>query len=233
MSKVIVNFSGGVDSTVAIIKALDKFPKKDIVLCYQDTDADYIETLPHIQKISNILGIPLIILKNKEGFWNLSLRRGYFPTAKQRQCTAYLKRDIFNSWIRKNRHELGKDIIIVSGIRAEESLSRSKMPELSEHITTLKNGSFKADLWLPCLSYTKKEIKEIIQAEGLPIHPCYDFSERCSCWCCIFQPNSVVRTYAEMNPELYKNACIVEDTIKHKWKEHFGFKDLMKQGRMI
>ena len=42
-----------------------------------------------------------------------------------------------------------------------------------------------------------------------------------------------VRTYAEMHPDLYKQACLVEDEIKHKWKDGFGFNDLMKQGRLL
>ena len=45
--KVIVNFSGGKDSTVAILEALKRYPKEEIILCYQDTGAEYVETLPH------------------------------------------------------------------------------------------------------------------------------------------------------------------------------------------
>lgn len=233
MRKVIVNFSGGVDSTKAALEALRLYPKEEIMLCYQDTGADYIETPQHIQIIADTLELPLTTLKNKEDFWELSLRRGYFPTPKQRQCTAYLKRDLFNSWVRHNREQLGDEIVVVSGIRADESSARSKMSIYGEHPTRLKDGSFKASLWLPCFEMSKKEVTESIKAEGLPIHPCYEFSARCSCWCCIFQPATVVRTYAEMNPDLYERACLVEDKIKHKWVEGLGFNDLMKQGRLI
>ena len=87
--------------------------------------------------------------------------------------------------------------------------------------------------WAPCIAMSKTEVKERVEAEGLPLHPCYDFSSRCSCWLCMFQPNQVVRTYAEMHPELYKEACLIEDEVKHKWKLGFGFNDLMKQGRLL
>ena len=39
----------------------------------------------------------------------------------------------------------------------------------------------------------------------------------------------MVREYAEMYPDLYERACLVEDTIKHKWKRDFGINDLMSQ----
>ena len=44
MRKVIVNFSGGKDSTVAILETLKHYPKDEIILCYQDTGAEYLET---------------------------------------------------------------------------------------------------------------------------------------------------------------------------------------------
>ena len=71
------------------------------------------------------------------------------------------------------------------------------------------------------------EVYERIRVEGLPLHPCYEFSKRCSCWMCIFQRKEAVRIYAEMHPDLYEKACLVEDEIKHKWKDKFGFNDLM------
>ena len=44
MRKVIVNFSGGKDSTVAILETLKVYPKEEIILCFQDTGAEYLET---------------------------------------------------------------------------------------------------------------------------------------------------------------------------------------------
>ena len=60
MRKVIVNFSGGVDSTAAVLKALEQYPKDEILLCYQDTGADYLETASHVNEVADILGLSLI-----------------------------------------------------------------------------------------------------------------------------------------------------------------------------
>lgn len=234
MRKVIVNFSGGKDSTVAILEAMKKYPKEEIVLCWQDTGGEYLETEGHVKRISEMLELPLVILRRDELFWEMVQRFGVFPTPQGRGCTRKLKKDAFRMWVRANRASLGEEIIVVSGIRADESYSRYGMdPWCILPDITLKNGSFKAFGWLPCFNMSKNEVMERVKSEGLPLHPCYEFSTRCSCWMCIFQPNSVVRTYAEMQPDLYKQACLVEDEIKHKWKDGFGFNDLMRQGRLL
>jgi len=231
--KVIVNFSGGKDSTVAILKVLERYPKEKVILCYQDTGADFLETISHVKKIAGLFELPLVILRRHEDFWDLAERFKHFPTPQMRNCTLYLKvREVYR-WVRANRKDLGNEIIIVSGIRAEESLHRSKLPEWGIHEElTLKDGSFTARTWNPCLYLKEKEVYEIIRAEGLPLHPCYEFSRRCNCWCCIFQPNHMVREYAEMHPDLYEKACLIEDEIKHKWKNGFSFNDLMVSSRV-
>ncbi|GAJ15447.1 unnamed protein product, partial [marine sediment metagenome] len=65
MRKVIVNFSGGKDSTVAILEALKRYPKEEITLCYQDTGAEYLETEGHVRMIANQLELPVTILKKE------------------------------------------------------------------------------------------------------------------------------------------------------------------------
>lgn len=231
--KVIVNFSGGKDSTVAILKVLERYPKEEVILCYQDTGADFLETIPHVKKVARLFELPLVILRRHEDFWDLAERFNHFPTPQMRNCTLYLKVRELNRWIRANRASLEKEVIVVSGIRGEESTYRSKLPEWGIHETTLKDGSFIAKTWRPCLDLKEKEVYDIIRAEGLPLHPCYDFSHRCNCWCCIFQPNHMVREYAGMHPDLYEKACLVEDKIGHKWKNDLSINQLMSEKALI
>lgn len=232
MRTVIVNFSGGKDSTEATLKALKVYPKEEIVLCFQDTGAEYFETEAHVNLIADLLELPLVVLRRDELFWDLVKRFSVFPGPQSRFCTTKLKKDAVRSWVAKNRTTLGDELIIVTGLRGEESVARSKLSEwaIDDHLTT-KNQTVK--LWAPCLHMRKQEVIDRVKAEGLPLHPCYEFSDRCSCWMCIFQPWHVVRTYAEMHPDLYEKACLIEDEIKHKWKEHFAINDLMNQRRLL
>jgi len=230
--KVIVNFSGGKDSTVAILEVLKVYPKDEIILCWMDTGAEYLETEGHIRQVAGSLELPLVVLRAKRDFWEEIRRRGFFPTPVVRHCTSRLKHDVFNKWLTQTFKGKGYEVIVASGIRAEESLSRFKLQEWEDpkdhrFVTTATR------LWYPCLNMSYREVMERVKSEGLPLHPCYDFATRCSCWCCIFGGNCEVRTYAEVHPDLYEKACLLEDEIKNKWKYRFGFNDLMKQGRLI
>lgn len=234
MRKVIVNFSGGVDSTAAVLKSLEQYPKEEILLSYQNTAADYIETPEHVRRIANMLDLPLIELHDDLGFWGRAKLYKSFPLPGTRVCTRLLKKDQLRNWVRHHREEMGNELILIYGFRDEESPGRAKMQTVSiNNELTLKSVDFKVFNYLPIRDMTKKEVKDYVKANGLPIHPCYEFSERCSCWCCIFQPAHVVREYAEWHSSLYEQACLVEDAIKHKWKNNFGFNDLMKQKKLF
>ncbi len=228
--KAIVNFSGGKDSTVAVLEAMKLYPPEDITLCWQDTGAEYAETEGHVKLIAETLGLKLVTLRHPEGFFGLAKRKGYWPTPDCRHCTRELKQHVFDKWLRKNRD--GDETIVVSGIRADESLSWAKLPEWSTS-EALSTKAQTVTLWNPCLHMTAEQVFARVKAEGLPLHPCYEFSPRCSCWLCFFQHPNVVRTYAEMHPELYAQACELEDEIGHTWKDGLAMNDLMKQGRLL
>lgn len=232
--RIIINFSGGKDSTVAILETLKRYPKEEIILSWQDTGAEYLETEAHVKKMAELFDLPLVIIRAKRNFWEELRHRKYWPTPGVRHCTAHLKRDPANSWIRQHKAELGNELVIVSGIRAEESRSRALKHEWEDYPRlTLKDGSRTAKIWYPCLNYSKEQIYERIRAEGLPLHPCYEFSSRLSCWMCIFAHPNEVRAYAEKQPELYEAACEVEEEIGHKWREHFALQALFLQRKLL
>jgi len=179
-----------------------------------------------VRDIAQSVDLPLTIIKPPLEFWELIRHTGYFPRPQYRFCTSRLKERIFLKWLRENQDNLGDEIIVVSGIRADESRGRSKLQPYSQ----IRDGVYR---WLPCFEMSKNEVKERVSAEGLKLHPCYEFATRLSCWCCIFAHPNEVRPYAEEHPELYEKACLIEDEIKDKWKWRFGFNDLMNQGRLL
>ena len=234
---VIVKFSGGKDSTVAALETIKNYPKEEIMLMYNDTGADYLETLPHVEKIAGLLDLPLVVTTANRDYWKQVEERKYFPTPDCRLCTSDLKRDAANHWIREHREELGSEIVVILGTRAEESKRRSLLPERETHPTTLKNGTFTAETWYPCLKMTEQEIYDRIQTEGLPLHPAYikagGFSTRVSCWLCMFQSNNAIREYASIHPELAERLGNLEETVKHRLKDSTSFREIMQQGKLF
>lgn len=233
MTKVVVNFSGGKDSTVAILEVMKRYPKDQIVLCFQDTGAEYVETRGYVEQIAGMLGLELVILEPKRDWYEQIRHDKFFFTPALRKCTWRLKVDTFRSWFARNRSKWGNHIVVAYGLRAEESLSRSKLNPWRYNDTRLSTKDCAVDLWLPSFYKRADEVKEQVRAEGLPLHPCYEFSSRCNCWLCIFARYGEVRAYAEVHPELWEKACLLEDEIKCKWKEHFAISDLMKQGHLL
>lgn len=231
MRKVIVNFSGGKDSTVAILEAIKRYPKDDIELVFMDTGAEYKGTREHVITVANMLELPLTILEPKRD-WFEQVRHDQFPfTPALRKCTFKLKIDLYRSWLTKYRREQGiavDDIITVIGLRGEESLSRSRLTEWK------KDDHGQGYYWRPCLAMREQEVKDRIKAEGLPLHYCYEFSTRCNCWLCIFAGYNEIRTYAEMNPDEWEKACLLEDEIgKPLLGIHKAINDIMLQGRLL
>ena len=225
MSKVIISFSGGIDSTAAVIETMKRYPKKDCELVYEDTGGEYAGTVEFVQEMAGLFELPLSIIRYQRD-WYEQIEHDNMPfTPALRKCTHRLKLDVFNSWLSKNKIT-GSEVVLVTGIRAEESQSRSRLPE--EDIDD-KNRR----IWRPVLYRSKEEAKEMVKAEGLPIHYCYEFSSRCNCAWCVFAGKYEMQAYAELHPEDYEKACLLEEKIDKHLIQHGWINDLMKQSRMI
>lgn len=221
---VIISFSGGADSTAAALEALRVYDKNRIELVFMDTGAEYKGTRDHVELVAGMLELPLTILNPKRD-WFEQVRHDKFPfTPALRKCTHTLKLDTFNKWLRLEHPE--NNLTIVTGIRGEESSRRSKLTEWD-----VDNKGNR--MWRPALHMSKAEVKERTTAEGLPIHYCYEFSSRCNCWLCVFAGYNEIRTYAEMNPDEWEKACLLEDEIHHPVIQKGNINDLMKQGRLL
>lgn len=91
--KIIVSFSGGKDSQAYLIQACKEFGAKNIEAVFCDTGWEHHLTYQHVKNVTEQLGVPLIVLRNKQvdGFIGLSKRMKWFPDTEHRICTIQLK----------------------------------------------------------------------------------------------------------------------------------------------
>lgn len=227
---VIVSYSDGIDSTGTLYWAIQNFDKKKIWLLYCDTGCEYPENVAIFYKVAEFMGVKPVLLQDPRGFLGLLLNeRLKFPDMKNRWCTAYLKTQITDHWIRSHRSQLGTRCLFLSGERRDESKGRSKLPELEFHSTTLKTkrvADFTCHWYRPCLDYEKGKMFEWGKELRLDPHPCYEYIGRCSCMFCMFMPDRNAIENIKRYPEIAEKYVRAEMKIAHTWKNGKSFQEL-------
>jgi 3'-phosphoadenosine 5'-phosphosulfate sulfotransferase (PAPS reductase)/FAD synthetase len=95
--------------------------------------------------------------------------RRMWPSLAVRFCTSYFKRDVFNTWARRNTDLLGSSPVLILGERWRESRGRAKLPYLRsrsqmKHITEYR----------PILHRRRLEVFRKAHAYGIEQHYCYE-----------------------------------------------------------
>ena len=232
-SSVIVSFSNGIDSTGALFWALKEFPKEKIFLLYCDTGFEYPENVSMFYKTAKFLGVKPVLLQYRKDFLQLLITERFkFPDMKNRWCTAYLKTNVTDHWIRQNRNILGTKCLFLSGERRDESRGRSKLPEIEYHSTTLKTkrvGDFTCHWFRPCLEYEKGKMFEFGKQLHLEPHFCYEYLDRCSCMACVFMSDKHAIENMKRYPDKMKQYVDAEIKISHTWKKNKSLQNLWNQ----
>lgn len=123
--KIIVAFSGGKDSQACLLWAVKQYGNKNIEAVFCDTGWESPITYKHIIDTAVDLGVKLITVKSKKynGMIDLAEKKKRFPSSQARFCTSELKSKPFIDYVLDQT----EDLIIIQGIRALESHSRSQM----------------------------------------------------------------------------------------------------------
>lgn len=123
--KIIILYSGGKDSQASLIYAVKKYgvDKCEAVFC--DTGWENPITYDHIKTTCETLRVKLVVAKSKRynGMIDLATQKKRFPSTKARFCTEELKSKPAIDYILS----LTEHLIVIEGIRKDESFSRSKL----------------------------------------------------------------------------------------------------------
>lgn len=147
--KIIVSYSGGKDSQACLIWAVNKYGSKNVQAVFCDTGWEHELTYKHIQDTCSLMQVELITLKPELDFVDLAKKKGRFPSTKVRFCTVELKIKPMVDWVLSQDESL----IIIQGIRAKESLARSKMVEECSYFKEYFDPNIKG-------LYAKKKVLE-------------------------------------------------------------------------
>ncbi len=242
MRKYLITFSGGKDSLAIILWEMKnlKFDQWDVVFC--DTGWESPETYAYIDFIESYIGKKFIRLKTAKFetkleqhlhdsiirifggpnvFAEMVLAKGRFPSTRARFCTEFLKMMPMIDYILS----LDYDVVVVQGVRAEESASRAALSASDDYFRFYfepkkqdKKGSdvydtyrtkevkqwcndHQADVERPILHLTAVEVFEMIFSAGLKPNPLYFKGHaRVGCYPCIMCQLGEIKLIAENDP---------------------------------
>lgn len=200
--EIVINFSGGKDSSAMLNYICEKYPdiKKHVV--FANTGWEYPEIEDWCKSIVSRFNLKLNIVKNpNKDFLSMVRNRGKFPAPAYRQCTSDLKRGPIQTWIRNNI----KDTVIVNcmGMRAEESPHRKKMKKLYRD-KVMTNSKRTVWNYLPIHEWPVKKVVDYLKEKQIPLHPVYKYLDRLSCQVCIYMKKSDILQVKKYNPEAIK-----------------------------
>lgn len=197
---VIIPWSGGKDSTAALIMALKTYPKDIVKPIYVDTGVDFPCNRSYVMEVSEKLGVePYIAYAGVDkALLNDSKP---LPTHENRWCTG-LKIDAIRNMVR----EIGVgNILVVTGDRDAESLRRSERPQ--------KRFEEEGLVITPLKLWSTLHVQLYLLLNNIPLNPLYLHGfYRIGCYICpslrswelyIMLKNPLIKEMLSDNP-LYK-----------------------------
>lgn len=235
--KILVFYSGGKDSQAALIWAVKKYGVQNCEAVFCDTGWENPVTYEHIKTTTEQLGVKLVIVKSAKynGMVDLAVKKKRFPSPKARFCTEELKSKPAIDYVLSKT----ENVIVIEGIRAQESFSRRQMEAqctyFKYYFHPSVNGkthqyrkkdviewckTFNADKLRPIFDWSAQQTIDYIRDNGQQPNPLYyqGFS-RVGCFPCIMSKHSELRLIYENHPEQWQN---LKDIEKQTGSAFFG-----------
>lgn len=188
--------SGGKDSSALMLWALFRsdYPKDSLRFTFCDTKNEHEFTYDHVRLLEDVSikngGPKIEWLASDLGFYELALKKKRFPSTRARFCTEHLKIFPTIDWVNAQITE-GHSILAHSGVRANESVDRSKLPQRD------LNGNLLIEEYRPLLFWTIKDVIQIHQEHGVPMNKLYAAgARRVGCFPCVMSNKAEMRNIA-------------------------------------
>lgn len=244
--KVIVTFSGGKDSLAALLWTREHITN-NFTTVFCDTGWEHPLTYEYINRIADKLHLDLVTLKSKkyDGMVDLARQKKRWPSARARFCTVELKTKPMIDYV---LDEVKNNILIIQGIRAEESSARAKMQAQCTYFKYYfdpygydKNGrpkrhsyrgkevrafrtQFADDLLRPVFDWSAQQVIDYILAAGLEPNPLYRMGyKRVGCWPCVMANQRDILNISRQSPERIDYIAQLEQELQNKGRRSSSF----------
>jgi len=235
--KVLVFFSGGKDSQACLIHSVKLYGVENCEAVFCDTGWEHPYTYEHIKSVTSQMGVKLVTLRSEkyEGMIDLVKKRKGFPAPNRRFCTTELKSIPAIDYVLSHKEHL----IIIEGIRSQESFSRSKMEPACTYFKwyfqPMTNGKthtyrkkdvvkwcaeYNADKIRPVFAWSGQEVIDYIKANRQEPNPLYSMGfSRVGCFPCIMSRHLDIINIEKIFPDQLNQ---LEQIEKEIGKSFFG-----------
>jgi 3'-phosphoadenosine 5'-phosphosulfate sulfotransferase (PAPS reductase)/FAD synthetase len=204
--------SGGKDSTALLLWAVCEsgYPLETLNVTFCDTGNEHEYTYEHIRLLSERVH-PIEVIKPPLDFYQLANKKKRFPSPTRRFCTSELKIKPTRVHIQKLLGQ-GYDVLLHSGVRAEESKERAELPERKW------DEFFDCEVYRPLLRWTIDDVWAIHRRYGIPRNKLYDLgAKRVGCLPCIMSRKAEIRMIARRFPERIAMIREAENRVPSKY----------------
>lgn len=178
-SVILVSFSGGKDSTFALLWAKTNFPDMRIVAIFADTGVEFPGMVAHIVECCDFLGVEHHVVKSQKDMWEQILKKGW-PSVMFHWCQSLLIYEPVDKYYKENFEP--QECVIIDGSRADQVTRTGKKTKTSNPGGKQMQ---KYDYYHPAFDIDKKVLEHILEASNIPIWEGYARGfVRSACWMC-------------------------------------------------
>lgn len=223
--KYIVSFSGGKDSTAMLLLLIEKmYPIDEVIMC--DTGKEFDDMYKHIDKVKDMIDMPITILKNEKSFEYYMFdhiktkgknkgTKGYsWPDFRNRWCTQALKKSVIKKYLKEKYPKDKYELIEYHGIALDESQRSEKNKE--------KNCRYPLIEW----GMTEKDCLEYCYSRGLDWNGLYKNLGRVSCWCCPLKSLKELKVIYEQYPQYWEKLREWDDNTYRQFRSDYSIREL-------
>jgi 3'-phosphoadenosine 5'-phosphosulfate sulfotransferase (PAPS reductase)/FAD synthetase len=188
--------SGGKDSTALLLWAVyeSNYSPDSLNVTFCDTGNEHQYTYDHIRMLSERVH-PIEVIKPPLDFYQLAYKKKRFPSPTRRFCTIKLKLEPTKIHV-QSLFEQGDDVLMHSGVRADESNERGLLPDRGW------DSFFDCEVYRPLLRFDIEWVWAMHRKYGIPRNKLYDLgAKRVGCLPCIMSRKSEIRMVARRFPE--------------------------------
>lgn len=203
---ILISFSGGKDSSFALLWAKKNFPDKHIIAFFSNTNVEFPGMAAHVVDCCKFLDVEYKIIYPKHDMWLKIAEKGW-PTGVFPWCQTYF---IHNPIDKEHSLYEPDNCIILDGSAAKQA-SRLSTKTKTSGITALKKHQF----YHPAFDISREAIDAVLEKSGIPIWEGYTRGFiRSACWMCPYQCGEQAYALNENYPGLVN--------VIRRWEKKIG-----------